>query len=119
MAITHAVLSGARTLIDASAELTAYRAATAALDAASEPDRLAKWKLAYDDSLVNQSPALRLRREIRNALLNQDLSALSVPEREEAVRTLSNLYVRDDERPRTPAENLATLTELVGAGLTE
>lgn len=119
MAISNALLTTCRAAIVLTPEYTAYRAALAALDAASEPDRLTKWTLAYSDAQLGGSPALQLRQAIRAVVLNQDLSALSVPEREEICRTLAALYLRDDERPQTAAEERATLTELLAAGLAE
>ena len=119
MAISNAFLTTCRTAIDSLTELTAYRAATAALDTAGELDKRAKWTLAYNDAQTGGSPALRLRMAIRSVVAGQDLSALSIPERETAYQTLAGIYLRDDEKPPTPAEEVAALTELVAAGLTD
>ena len=117
MAISSAFLTTCRAAIILTPEYTAYQAALAALDAASEPDRLAKWQAAYNDAQAGLSPAYRLRRAIRDVVMNQDLSLLGALEREQVCQTLAGMYLRDDERPLTSAEDAAALSTLVAASL--
>lgn len=116
MAISSAFLTTVRAAIVARTEYTNYTDGLAVLDAASEPDKLAKWAIVYDDAQIGGSLAMKLKRAIREVIAIQDLSALSVFEREEVFRTMAGSYLRDDDKPRTATEDVAALA---AAGISE
>lgn len=117
MAISSAFLTTCRASIVLTTEYTDYAAALNVFDAASEPDKLAKWLLLNGDSQTGGSMAMRLRVAIREVVRNQDLADLSTLEREEVVRTLSGMYLRSDDKPQTEAEKFVVLSELAQAGV--
>lgn len=84
-------LSTCLATVQATPEYAAFAVATAALSAAGEDARQAKWKLAYDDAQPGLSPAYRLRRAVRDAIANAMVSQtvdLSPADREAAYQTL-------------------------------
>ncbi len=116
MAISNALLTTCRAAIILTPAYTAYTAAMSALDVANEPGKLAKWEAAYGHR-DGGSLAMQLRVAIREVVRDQDLSLLSVLERESICGTLAGLYLRDDEKPLSPAEEAAQLASLLSAGI--
>ena len=117
MAASTTFLNTCHALIAALPEYTAYRAARLAFEEASEESRLAKWQLLYGDNQAGGSPALRLRRAIRDIVAANAGSTESSLDREDAYRQLAAPFLtRRDDRPLTSAEEAAVIRDLVALG---
>lgn len=115
MPLTAAYLASCRSAISSLPELTTLRTAYALYDAAARADKARYWNLAFSDAQIGGSPAMALKRAIRETVtaLASTTGGISDLEREEAYRTMVGEYVPEPDRPMTNDEEKAALQELL------
>lgn len=113
MAATAAFLTTCRTAIAASPVLTAFQTAYAALASASRATKPVQWNAVYDNGQEGQSPAYRLRAEIRAIVTSLGEATVTPLDREAAIQTLSAEYVPTVRRPRNAVQEQAALQQLL------
>lgn len=95
-------------------QYAAFQAALLTLSQASEENRLAAWKDAYDDGQPGLSPAHALRRAVRDVVVNTQASqgvTLSQPDAEAAYQTLAAQVAPDSQPPVTFAERTPSFSQ--------
>lgn len=109
MALTTAFLTTCRAAIALLPELTTFRASLATATSGNRAARIAAWHATFTPGLGGSSPALALRKAIRDTINAQaDASgALGLLDRECAVSTLSAEYAPHIERPASDAAEAA------------
>lgn len=113
MAVTEAFLASCRTAVEATPELTAFRAAYALYDAATRANKSRYWRLAFDDAQAGLSPAYRLKKVCRETVLALADATVTASERESAYRTLATQYVPDVPEPAPVEQEQAELQRLI------
>lgn len=103
MPITDAFMAACRAAVANLPELTAFRAALAALAGASRAARPALYQAAYGDNQAGLSPAYRLRKAIRDTVGATADATVSPGEREAAYATLAAEFA-PAYAPPTPAD---------------
>lgn len=115
MSLTTAFLNTCRTAISSLPELTTFQSALTAALNGTRSARIAAWHATYTPGTAGLSPALNLRRAIRDTINAQaDASgALGLLDRESAFQTLSAEFVPTYTRPPSDAEEAAGLEKLL------
>lgn len=113
MATTAAFLATCRTAIEATPELSAFRTALLALGAASRAARPALWNALYDDAQAGHSPALRLRKAIRDAVNANAGESVTALERESTYRDFAAEYAPQYPRPTDAVTEKTELERLI------
>lgn len=112
MAVSESTLTTCRTAILASAKLTTYRTAYDLYDSANSDDKGRYWNLCFSDAQAGQSPAMALKKEIREIVI-MNTASNSASEREAAYRQLVSEYVGEPQKPLTADERQAIIEQLL------
>lgn len=114
MPVTESFLATCRTAIELTAQFTAYRTAYALYDAASTAaDKAVYWNDCFSDAQLGQSPAMALKKAIRETVLANADATITATERESAYRTLKAYYVGDPAPPLNDAERQKIIEDLL------
>jgi hypothetical protein len=113
VAVTAAFLAARRTEIALLAELTAFQAAVATLNATSAADYGRYWQAAFGDAQAGLSPAYRLRKAIRDTVRGAADGTQSALDLEGAYRTLVGEYVSEPPAPTNFNDDAALLQQIL------
>ena len=115
MAVTAGFLLTCEGLVAALPELTTFRSAQSAFDNASELDRVTRWIAAFGEAQLSGSPALRLRKAIREVVVSQSdgLTTMNAADKESAYATLATKFVPAPQRPSSQEEQDAEVLPLI------